>query len=261
MESRRLRAALNDLLSFSVLVGGAIGLVVTTLIVTYAPQQIQLGLIGVLVLTIFGVLVALSHQLRKHLSRGRRLLTVLRAPVSLASEPDLFRIYEDVARSLMRIAQNTDVNLREFALLKLFNLTANLRDISQGTVVFTATESWRQMYERILLRPDIDSYQSVAWFRTEDYWRDRPGQRSVELNLKLAQRGLSIHRVLILCDYIWPPKAKLPARDVVDWIGPQVQAGITISLVRESELLGETDLLLDFGIYGKLATGIQYTDE
>ena len=66
--------------AFPFLSAGQSELVVTTLIVTYAPHQIQIGLIGVLVLTIFGVLVALSHQLREHLSRGRRLLTVLRAP-------------------------------------------------------------------------------------------------------------------------------------------------------------------------------------
>ena len=250
----------RDLLGFPAIAGFAIGTAIMYLVTTYTPPQIQVGLLGVLLVMVLSIVIAVADQVRTNSTRIPRMLSVLRAPINLAADPELFRIYDDVTRSLMRLANNSDVVLREFAVLKLFNLTSNLRDISHGTVVFTATESWRQIYERILVRPDVGSYQSVAWFRTEDYWRDRPGQRSMHLNLKLAQRGLPIHRVLILCDFFWPPKAAIPAKDVCEWLKPQVQAGIKISLVRESELLGEQDLMLDFGIYGDLATGIQYTD-
>jgi len=35
-------------------------------------------------------------------------------------------------------------------------------------------------------------YFSVAWLRNEDYWRDSPGCRSMQLNYDLIQLGLRI---------------------------------------------------------------------
>ena len=53
----------------------------------------------------------------------------------------------------------------------------------------------------------------------------------------------------------------LPAPAIRPWIDEQNDHGIWVSLVRESEIAAEPDLLADFGIYGDRAIGIQELDE
>ena len=105
------------------------------------------------------------------------------------------------------------------------------------------------MYERILRIPGIGRYLSVAWLRSEDYWRDAPGQHSMQLNYDLIQLGLRIERTLILNDFFWPPGALLPVKPIYGWIEEQYKQGIVVHVVRESEIAEERDLLCDFGIY------------
>ncbi len=45
------------------------------------------------------------------------------------------------------------------------------------------------------------------------------------------------------------------------WLDEQNDRGVWVSLVRESEIAAEPDLLADFGIYGDRAIGIQELDE
>ena len=56
------------------------------------------------------------------------------------------------------------------------------------------------------------------------------------------------------------PKS-VPVPEVRAWINEQHERGIKVSLVRESDIAGEADLMCDFGIYGDRATGIQEMDE
>ena len=71
---------------------------------------------------------------------------------------------------------------------------------------------------------------------------------------------MPIERILILCDFFWPPAALLPASDICRWIDEQYAHGINIALVRESDIEAEPDLLGDFGIYGTRATGFLELD-
>ena len=146
-------------------------------------------------------------------------------------------------------------------MLKLTSLAAEVQSLARGTIVFSSTETWRTVYEQLLESPGLDSYRSVAWVKTGDYWQDRPGRQSMRLNFEMVRRGMSIERILILREELWPPGRRLPASAIRPWIDEQHAHGIRVSLVRESEILSEPDLLADFGIYGERATGIHELDE
>jgi hypothetical protein len=66
---------------------------------------------------------------------------------------------------------------------------------------------------------------------------------------------------LILRGNLWPHGEALPSPDIRPWIEQQHENGIWILLVRESDILGEPDLVSDFGIYCDRATGVQELDE
>ena len=127
--------------------------------------------------------------------------------------------------------------------------------------MFDSTETWRAVYEEVLSACTLKRYLSVALVRTEEYWRDTPGDRSIRFNGLLIDYGFYVHRILIVDDFLWPPKAALPSKELHSWILSQYSQGIQIGLVRASELEPESDLLVDFGIYGDAAVGYQVTDE
>ena len=53
----------------------------------------------------------------------------------------------------------------------------------------------------------------------------------------------------------------LPVGDVLAWVEEQHRHGVWVTLVRESQLAGEPDLLVDSGVYGDRAVGVQELDE
>ena len=160
-----------------------------------------------------------------------------------------------MSASVTEILSREGAIFRELADVRLAAMSDELRSVASGQIVFTGSESWRTAYERILRSPELGRYQSVAWLRTEDYWRDAPGRRSIRLNYDLAELGLRIERIVILNDFFWAPGALLPAKPVLSWLVDQHKHGIGLRLVRESEIEAETDLLGDFGIYGDRAVG------
>lgn len=173
----------------------------------------------------------------------------------IAEVPPLVAAYRTLADCIPRLGHHPDEVFREAALLKLDSIQDEMRALADGKVGFSATEGWRTVYERLLRCADIETYRSVAWVRSEDYWRDAPGRRSMQLNFERLREGLTIERILILSDYFWPAAALLPSIDISRWIEEQHEGGIRISLVRESEIEAEPDLLCDLGIYGSRATG------
>jgi hypothetical protein len=67
--------------------------------------------------------------------------------------------------------------------------------------------------------------------------------------------------VHILPDELWPFDERLPRSGILEWLVEQQGRGIVVSLIRESDLAKEPDLLRDFAIYGDRAIGIQEMDE
>jgi hypothetical protein len=174
---------------------------------------------------------------------------------SLPHAPELLVAQQTLTHYIRELGRHSDEILREAAMLKLVSIQDEVRALAAGKVGFSATEGWRTLYERLLRSPDVQSYRSVAWVRSEDYWRDAPGQRSMQLNFEILRSGVAIERILILNDFFWPPAALLPSADISRWIDEQHEGGVQVSLVRESEIESEPDMLCDLGIYGNRATG------
>jgi hypothetical protein len=184
-----------------------------------------------------------------------------RFPAALANHPDLLVAYNSLSHSLVEMSERSDDILRDVAAVRLAAIQEEMRTLAAGKVVFAGTEAWRTAYERVLRTPGLGRYFSVAWLRSEDYWRDAPGRHSMQLNYDLIQLGVRIERTLILNDFFWPPGATLPAKVICQWIEDQYKRGIVIRLVRESEIEHESELLYDYGIYGHRATGHLELDE
>ena len=179
----------------------------------------------------------------------------------LQRHPELLVAYHSVTDSLAAMASHSDEILRDAMIVKLATIQEELRTLAAGKLVYSSTEAWRTVYERILRTPGLGRYYSVAWLRNEDYWRDAPGRHSMQLNYDLIQLGLRIERTLILNDFFWPEAAALPAKVICQWIEQQYKRGIVIRLVRESQIAEEFELLRDFGIYGDRATGLLDLDD
>ena len=151
--------------------------------------------------------------------------------------------------------------LLRFALVKLASIDEQLRSLAQGRIVFSGTETWRTVYEQLLQSPGLGTYRSVAWVKARDYWQDAPGRQSMRLNISLALKGLRIERIVILRDDLWPEGSRLPSAPIRPWIQQQHENGILVSLIREGDIAGESELAADFGLYGDRAVGTQEIDE
>jgi hypothetical protein len=255
------RPTRSVLLSFKFVGTALAGSLTMGLVSTFAPLPAQIGVLGSCVSILAGLFVAYLEQEDLRERRRGALLERLRIPMALAPEHELFDQYCTFSEALGELARQDDPVLRRFALLKLTSLSAEVQALSRGAIVFSGTETWRTVYEQLLESPGIGLYQSVAWVKTRDYWQDPPGRQSMRLNYAMVRAGLRIERILILGDDLWPDRSRLPAPAIRPWVEEQHRGGITLSLVRQSEIAAEPDLLADFGIYGRRATGVQELDE
>lgn len=169
---------------------------------------------------------------------------------------------EVLLQKLLRCSRQLNhESFRKQVLIRLEQQFAELQLLAQGKLLFESTETWRAVYEEVLSACTLKRYLSVALVRTEDYWRGTPGERSICFNTLLVDYGFYVHRILIVDDFLWPPGATLPSKQLYNWMLGQFSKGIQIGLVRISELTSENDLLFDFGIYGDTAVGYQVTDD
>ena len=231
------------------------------LVSTFAPLPAQIAILGSFLSMLFGLLTSFVDQERYRERRQAQLMARLQVPMALAPEHEFFNQYAAISDGIAKIARQSDPVLREFALLKLESLSEQVRSLARGTIVFSSTETWRTVYERLLESCLSDAYYSVAWAKTKDYWQDQPGRQSIRLNYDWVARGLRIERIIVLRGDLWPGGNRLPSTDIRPWIEDQQNRGITISLVHETDLGSEPDLLCDFGIYGDRATGFQELDD
>ena len=149
---------------------------------------------------------------------------------------------------------------REQTDLRLHEILAEIKQLTSGKLVFETTEIWRAVYQQVLEHAETKRYLSVALIRSDDYWRDAPGQSSLEFNFELISHGFHIHRLFIIDEFFWPRLSKNPSEQLWKWILDQHQRGIEVGLVRLTDLETEPSLISDFGIYGTTAVGFQVTD-
>jgi hypothetical protein len=247
--------------SFRFLGTALIGSLVMALVCTFGPPPAQLAILGALLSILAGLFLSYLEQEDERDRRRSDMLQRLATPLTLAPEHDLYDHYVALCQALIQLATRMEPILREIAALKLAAVGREITALADGTVVFSGTEAWRTVYDKLLQSADIREYQSVAWVRSKDYWQDLPGQQSIQANFSAVKRGLLIERTVILPDEFWPVDQTLPNGDVRPWIENQHNHGLWVALVRESQLVAEQDLLDDFGIYGERAFGRQEFDE
>ena len=70
-----------------------------------------------------------------------------------------------------------------------------------------------------------------------------------------------MERIIIISETLWPANDAKPVASVLKWIQAHRQNNIPMSIIRETALVNDQDLLADFGIYGSHALGKQIFDE
>jgi hypothetical protein len=225
----------------------------------FVPMRMQLAAMAASLCLMVGALIV-YFQLRWERQLGP-VIEQLQIPIALAPHHPFSGPYRDFTDSLCTLARQRDPLLHEIAITKLTSLAEEVHTLANGTVEFHSTETWRAVYEKILLTLTVKAYLSVAWVKTSNYWDDVPGRRSLQLNQQLVAAGYHVERIVILRDRLWPSSERLPVGDVLSWLKQQSDNGIQIRLVRESVVADEPNLLCDFGIYGTQAVGEQELDD
>jgi hypothetical protein len=83
----------------------------------------------------------------------------------------------------------------------------------------------------------------------------------MQVNFELIDEGtLNVECIAIFPDHLWPADERFPVEPLRQWVDQQYNHGIWIKLIRQSALATEPDLLVDMGIYGSRAVGIQELD-
>ena len=173
---------------------------------------------------------------------------------------DVAREISNELNQLIHIdALNSEV-FRQQVTLRLHEHLAEIADLAAGKLVFSSTEVWRTVYQQVLESTATKRYLSVALIRSDDYWRDAPGESSLKFNYQLVDHGFHIHRLFIVDEFFWPRASKTPSKQLFHWILAQYQRGIEVSVLRLTDLDEEPSLVCDIGIYGQNAVGQQQTD-
>lgn len=249
------------LLSFRFLGTAVVGSLVMALVAVFAPEAAQIAMLGAFISILGGLFLSYLGQEDQREAQRAQVIESLSVPLSLASDAELFQQYQHIATCLTSLVKNADPILRQIALVKCASVGEQLDGLADGRIVFALTEEWRTIYEQLLRSSDVRQYRSVAWVRSTDYWQDEPGRRSMQVNFDAAHRGVLIERVVVLRDELWPRTHALPLAAILPWIEEQHNHGLFIALVRESDVSREPDLLIDMGIYGDRAVGIQELDD
>ncbi len=236
------------------LAAGVGGSALVLLSTALAPLSVQLGLVGVIASLALGVLVSRSRP-EFPVSADAGVLGLL---LSIAKDEEMLSLHDRIAKALAQVAGDQDPLFHAQAVKRLAALTDRAEHLAQRTLVFEDTETWRVVYEQLLRSPGLHLYRSVALIGSPAYWRDEPGRQSMKLNFELQDSGrLSIERTLIIADELWPANEDLPAESLRQWIDEQHNHGIWLRLIRRCAVLGEPELVTDFGIYGSRAVGTQ----
>lgn len=239
------------------LAGGVLFFAVASL----TNESTQLAILGTVFCVFAGFVVSHLQCNRKTQSRWDEILQALPVPFALAGEPHFYTEYAKIADALTKIVKHNDLLFHDLCRVRVEDMANELATLAKGEVIFDATETWRTAYQRVLETLRVKTYYSVAWVRSSDYWNDAPGRQSMRLNYEMVERGFRIERCHILPDELWPFDEKMPRTGILEWLVEQQGRGIIVSLIRESDLTNEPDLLRDFAIYGDRAIGIQEMDE
>jgi len=170
---------------------------IVSLTALFLPIPWAVGAVGFLVSVLLCLAVA-NHLRTTNRSDEMSLLDV---PFTLAGDPGVFSLYQQIAESLVKVSRQTDPIFREIALEQLDEVIRKANAIATGTFVFEGTETWRIVYDRLLRSPGLHLYRSVAWVKNQNYWQGEPGRKSMAVNFELHEsERLNIERIAIVAD-------------------------------------------------------------
>jgi len=238
-----------------------LGTIASCLVATLGSLDVQVALICSVLSCIAGLLVEAQSQQYEQQLRHFEVLDAVGIPSVIAQRTDLYREFLGLRKAFSGLVRFEIPLLEQIAALKLASMNQEILALSLGRVEFTKTETWRLVYEELLLSRGLDLYRSVAWVRSEEYWQDPPGRQSIETNYEAISRGLKIQRIFILPESLLTATDRLPKATVRAWMTEQSAKGIQVRWVRQESLENEPNLVGDFGIYGSVAVGEQEIDE
>ncbi len=238
--------------------------VVSTGLVAIGLVLFGLGSTGQLLLFVVLLLSVLCGQgvrLLRTRNEPERFPAAIAQLLNLARDAEIAEVHSKLVESLEKLSQLRDPIFRQLATERLDGLVKQAQVLSEASIEYASTESWRVAYEQLLRSPGLHLYRSVAHIESVHYWRDGPGTQSTRLNLELQNsRVISVERIAIIADHLWPDDSPFPVEPIHAWLEEQHRHGIWVRLVRESQLLSEANLVTDLGIYGSRAVGIQVAD-
>lgn len=215
---------------------------------------------GLIFLQVTCVLLLVS--IVRDIRRLRDSIPAANVLTSVVTNQPLFTALRQITDACAAAEMIQDVLHRDLSLERIQVTADDVSSAAAGHFEFESTERWRTYYERLLTSPGVHIYRSVAVVRNQSYWRTEAGLKSIQLNHQLSESNrMSIERIVVLMDELWPDRNALPVDRIQEWLIEQHHHGISLWLVRDSELSGESDLLVDFGIYGSRAIGIQELDD
>jgi hypothetical protein len=192
------------------------------------------------------------------LFQDRRVSDLEQSIHAIARDADLHPSCTRIISQLARATAIGDPVHREMVLDVAGGTALSLENATLGEFVFVSNEQWRKFYSKLLTDRSLHLYRSVAIVQGQSYWNSEAGLNSTQLNLRESEAGrIRIKRIVILTSNVWPNKNELPRGQIQEWLIEQHHRGIALWLVHESEVAGEPDLLVDMGIYGSRAIGIQ----
>src|SRR5439155_19713874 len=108
------------------------GSLTMSLVCTFAPVPGQIGALGACVSILSGLFISYVEQEEERERRHAALLEKLKIPLALAPEHELFESYDAYSQALSELAKQIDPVLRQYATLKLAQVTEEVRSRASG---------------------------------------------------------------------------------------------------------------------------------
>ncbi len=239
-----------------------IGSTIIAIACIFWPISIQIAVLGSLLSILSGLVFTVLQQAIRIERELNCISQAIGQCFSIAQDSPLLRQYKKIIDGICKSLSIDGQLFRGLLLERLEETGEQASSLSKGIIEFQQTETWRTAYEKVLRSNEVNKYLSISVIRSENYWQHAPGRQSIELNYELQDsKGLAIERIAILSESVWPKGNVFPKKRIFDWLLEQHNHGIWIELVRLDQLKDEKQLVVDSGIYGEIATGIQHLDE
>ena len=195
-----------------------------------ATPVVQIAVLGCYISILSGLVLSNLRTRELQETLLDQVVTQLGIAKEVWRNPQLSEKHEQIVAGIAKSLRIKDPLFRKLALAQLESFARQSEALGKGVIEYYDTESWRLAYEEILRSDEVNRYHSVALINAEGYWQDVPGQQSLELNYELQdQKCLSVERIVIVADHLWPTSERLPYESVADWIFEQHNQGFGLS--------------------------------